>query len=87
MTRNEIISAAIATVEEIRAEFVPNPSTRYKKGGSTGNMAFNALRYRIEGNEFYRLYRREYRSIRVVYSTSVDSGAVEREEKSERRLV
>lgn len=29
MTRNEIISAAIATVEEIRAEFVPNPSTRY----------------------------------------------------------
>ena len=52
MTRNEIIGAAIATVEEIRAEFVPNPNTRYKPGGSTGNMAFNALRYRIEGNEF-----------------------------------
>ena len=33
--------------QEAFAEFVkqvPNPKTRYKKGGSTGNMAFNAAR-------------------------------------------
>lgn len=87
MTRNEIISAAIATVEEIRAEFVPNPSTRYKKGGSTGNMAFNALRYRIEGNEFIAYIDESIAPYVWFTQTSVDSGAVEREEKSERRLV
>lgn len=48
--REKLISACIEVVEEIRAEFVPNPKTRYKT--STGNMAFNALRYKIEGNLF-----------------------------------
>lgn len=52
MTNDQIIAKAIEVVEEIRAEFVPNPRTRYKPGGSTGNMAFNALRYKVEGNAF-----------------------------------
>lgn len=50
MTREKIISAAVAVVEEIRADYVPNPKTRGKT--STGNMAFNALKYRLEGDEF-----------------------------------
>lgn len=50
MTRQEIIKACIAVVEEMRADWVPNPKTRYKT--STGNMAFNALKYREEGNAF-----------------------------------
>lgn len=49
--RQKIINAAVSTVEEMRPTiFVPNPSTRYKKGGSTGNMAFDALEYKIEGD-------------------------------------
>lgn len=52
MTNAQIINKAIEVVEEIRAEFVPNPRTRYKPGGSTGNMAFNALKYKVEDNVF-----------------------------------
>lgn len=50
MTRAQIVAAAIRAVESIRAEWVPNPHTRYKT--STGNMAFNALRYQEEGGQF-----------------------------------
>lgn len=50
MTRQEIINACIAVVDEMRADWVPNPNTRYKT--STGNMAFNALQYKEEGNAF-----------------------------------
>ena len=53
MTAQRVITACVETVEEMRANFVPNPNTRYKKGGSTGNMAFNALRYRVEGDIFH----------------------------------
>lgn len=52
MSREQIKAAAIRVVESMRAEWVPNPKTRYKPGGSTGNMAFNALRYEEEGNSF-----------------------------------
>ncbi len=49
MTKQQIINAVISVVEEMRGtEFVPNPETRYKPGGSTGNLAFNALQYKIE---------------------------------------
>lgn len=47
MTKQAVIDAAVAVVEEIRANWVPNPDTRYKKGGSKGTMAFDALRYDI----------------------------------------
>ena len=47
MTKQQVIDAVVTVVEEIRADWVPNPDTRYKEGGSTGNMAFNALRYEI----------------------------------------
>ena len=50
MTRAQIVAAATRAVESMRAEWVPNPRTRYKT--STGNMAFNALRYREEGGQF-----------------------------------
>lgn len=44
MTRQEIINACISTVEELRqAIFIP---------WDTGNMATNALQYKIEGDEF-----------------------------------
>ena len=39
MTRQQVIDAAISTVEEMRSEYVPR---------DTGNMAFNALEYKIE---------------------------------------
>ncbi len=45
MTKTEIIDICIQTVEEMREEWVPNPNTRYRT--STGNMAFNALRYEV----------------------------------------
>ena len=41
MTRQEIINAAISTVEQMRSEYVPR---------DTGNMAFNSLRYRVQDN-------------------------------------
>lgn len=50
MNRQRIINAVIETIEEMREEYVPNPETRYKPGGSTGNMALNALRYKVQGN-------------------------------------
>ncbi len=47
MTRQKVINAIIATVEELRPSiYVPNPQTRGKT--STGNMADNALWYSIE---------------------------------------
>lgn len=49
MTRQDVINAVIATVEELRPSiYVPNPKTRYIT--STGHMAFDALKYKIEGN-------------------------------------
>ena len=50
MTRKQFFSICIEIVERMRADFVPNPRTRGRT--STGNMAFNALQYRIEGNAF-----------------------------------
>lgn len=47
MTNQEIIDAALETLLELRESlFVPNPATRVK-GGSTGNMALNALRMKV----------------------------------------
>ena len=44
-----VIKAVTKVVEQLRRSmFVPNPATRYKPGGSTGNLAFNALRIVIE---------------------------------------
>ena len=53
MTRDQIIQACIETAEEMREEWVPNPRTRYKT--STGNMAFNALKYVVE-EDVFRVY-------------------------------
>lgn len=50
MTRQDIIKACIETVEEMRAEWVPNPKTRGST--STGNMAFNGLRYEVTADGF-----------------------------------
>jgi len=41
MTRQNIIDAVIQTVEELRKDYVPR---------DTGNMAFNSLKYKVEGN-------------------------------------
>ncbi len=47
--RQKIIKAIMQTFREMRRSiYVPNPRTRGKT--STGNMAFNALRYIIIGN-------------------------------------
>lgn len=49
MTRQDVINACIATVEELRPTiYVPNPKTRGKT--STGNLAFHALQYSVEDN-------------------------------------
>lgn len=50
MTRTQIVAAAQRAVESIRADWVPNPKTRYKT--SKGNMAFNSLRDQEEGDTF-----------------------------------
>ena len=42
MTRQQIIDAAVSTVEEMRTEIIPR---------DTGNMADNALQYKISQNE------------------------------------
>lgn len=45
--REQIIKAAITTLEGMRpTEWVPNPVTR-AVGLSTGNMAFNSLQYEV----------------------------------------
>lgn len=41
MTRRKIIDAVIQTVEELRKDYVPR---------DTGNMAFDSLKYNVEGN-------------------------------------
>lgn len=41
MTRQNIIDAVIQTVEELRKDYVPR---------DIGNMAFNSLKYKVEGN-------------------------------------
>ena len=45
----EYIQIAIDVMGNMRARWVPNIRTRYKT--STGNMAFNSLRYKIKQNE------------------------------------
>ena len=35
--------------EAVKSRIVPNPNTRYQKGGSTGNLALNALKFAWEG--------------------------------------
>ena len=42
MTRQDIINAAISVVEDMRGEYVPR---------DTGNMAYDALEYYMEGND------------------------------------
>lgn len=52
ITREQVINAVYMVTENLRpTSFIPNPATRYKKGGSTGNMAFNALRMVIKNDE------------------------------------
>lgn len=49
-----VIRAVVDIVETLRpTAYVPNPATRYKPGGSTGNMAFNALKYEIRGGSIF----------------------------------
>lgn len=48
ITQQQAVDIALSIVEEMRMEWVPNYKTRYKKGGSTGNMAFMALLYKLE---------------------------------------
>ena len=43
MTRQDIINTAISVVEDMRGEYVPT---------DTGNMAYNALQYRVDGDQF-----------------------------------
>lgn len=51
MTVVQIIQAILESVEELRpTDYILNPNTRYKPGGSTGNMAFNSLQILIMGN-------------------------------------
>ena len=51
MTREKIINTLIATLEQMRpSNSIPNPKTRGRT--STGNLAFNALRYEIQGDKF-----------------------------------
>ncbi len=48
MTKQDIVNAVQTTLDELRnSDFVPNTETRYKKGGSTGNLAFNAIRVNV----------------------------------------
>ena len=48
--REQIIAAAIDTMEELRpTSFIPNPATRGIT--STGNLAFNAFQYEITKDE------------------------------------
>ncbi len=42
MTKQQVINAAVATVEEMRMEIIPR---------DTGNMAYNSLQYKISRNE------------------------------------
>lgn len=52
MTKQDIVNAVQTTLEELRnTDFVPNPDTRYKKGGSTGNLKDNGLRINITQRE------------------------------------
>lgn len=50
---NKIINICTNTIESTRATDIPNPITRYKT--STGNMAFNGLRYdeKADGISWY----------------------------------
>ena len=51
MTRKETVDLCITIVEDMRkTEWGPNPRTRGKT--STGNMAFNALKYAVVGDRF-----------------------------------
>lgn len=43
MTRQDIINAAVSVVEDMRADYVPR---------HTGNLAYNALVYDVQGNQF-----------------------------------
>lgn len=43
MTDSEFRATCLAAFAEF-VKLVPNPKTRYKKGGSTGNMALNAAK-------------------------------------------
>lgn len=43
MTRQDIINTAISVVEDMRGEYVPR---------DTGNLAYNALVYEVQGDQF-----------------------------------
>lgn len=44
-----VIRNVVSVTEALRkTRYVPNPRTRGKPGGSTGNLAFDALRYEIK---------------------------------------
>ena len=49
MTAEDYKAACEQAFNELRERVVPNPNTRYKPGGSTGNLADNALQFRWEG--------------------------------------
>lgn len=52
ITRQEIVNTIIDVAESLRpTNYIPNPATRYKPGGSTGNMAFHAYSYVVVGDE------------------------------------
>lgn len=50
----QVIKAVVKAVETLRkTAYVPNPATRGKPGGSTGNLAFNALKYEIRDGSIF----------------------------------
>lgn len=53
MRFEEVKAACEEAVKWAREKIVPNPNTRYKPGGSTGNLAYNALQYAWEGTTFH----------------------------------
>ncbi len=48
MTARRFRAACEYAFRYVQERIVPNPATRYKPGGSTGNMAFNAFKIRFE---------------------------------------
>ena len=55
MTDEEFRAVCLEAFDEF-VKLVPNPATRYKKGGSTGNMALNAAKIDFPAPDTCRIY-------------------------------
>ncbi len=67
MTFEDYKRACMKAFIELREKIVPNPNTRYKPGGSTGNLANHGLQYRWEGTTFH-VYIDENEAPYMVYT-------------------